>query len=170
MFSVAARSLFAGRRAHGIVCSVVSSTGKNRKYSSTVHGNDAELLEREKHRNLSGTQHTTSSPIDDAPGWNEYLATTSEANVKADRSTLRPEELQAKTVNHIRARHRIDDRPEATGTMDVRDEVSGPLGSAQVGGVDSLADVDPGNNVDSDGRTVFRHVIHEEQVDIKKGS
>ncbi|KAI6042532.1 hypothetical protein EDC04DRAFT_2658646 [Pisolithus marmoratus] len=168
MFSVAARSLFAGRQVYGTTRFVVSSTGRNRRYSSTVHDNDAELLEREKRRNLSGTQHTTSSPIEDAPGWNEYLASASEANMLADRSTLRLEELQAKTVNHIRARHHVEDRPEATGTMDTRDEVSGPLRSAQVGELDGLADVDSGNNVDSDGRTVFRRVVHEEEVDIKK--
>ncbi|KAI6107987.1 hypothetical protein F5141DRAFT_91357 [Pisolithus sp. B1] len=168
MFSTATRSLLAAPRTHGTARFVVSSTGKNSRYSSTIHDNNAEILEREKRRNLSGTQHVTSSPIENAPGWNEYLASASEAHVKADRSTLRPEELQAKTVSHIHARHHTEDRPEATGTMDVRDEVSGPLRSAQVGELDSLADVDSLSDVDSNGRTVYRQVIHEEEVDIEK--
>ena len=41
-----------------------------------------QTLEREKRRNLNGNQHKTSTPIDDAPGWNEDLATASEAHVK----------------------------------------------------------------------------------------
>lgn len=42
-----------------------------------------QLLEREKHRNLTQSQHKTSTPHKkDAPGWNEYLASASEANVK----------------------------------------------------------------------------------------
>ncbi|KAI6125057.1 hypothetical protein EDD16DRAFT_1857077 [Pisolithus croceorrhizus] len=168
MFSTATRNLLAGPRTHGTARFVVSSTGKYSRYSSTIHDNNAEVLEREKRRNLSGTQHATSSPIEDAPGWNEYLATTSEAHVKADRSTLRPEELQAKTVSHIHARHHTEDRPEATGTMDVRDEVSGPLRSARVGELDSVADVESHSEADSNGRTVYRQVIHEEEVDVEK--
>lgn len=168
MFSFATRSLLAGPRTYERARFVVSSTGKNSRYSSTIHDNNPEVLEREKRRNLTGTQHATSSPFEDAPGWNEYLASASEANIKADRSNLRPEELQAKTVSQIRARHHTEDRPEATGTLDVRDEVSGPLGSARVGESDSLADVDSVNDADSDGRTVYRRVVHKEEVDVEK--
>lgn len=50
---------------------------------STIHGNDPELLEQEKQRNLNKEQHHTSTPHEHAPGWNEYLATTSEAYTKA---------------------------------------------------------------------------------------
>ena len=40
-----------------------------------------QLLEKEKHRNLSGEQLRTPH-IDGAPGWNEHLASAAEANIK----------------------------------------------------------------------------------------
>lgn len=51
-------------------------------HSASMHDNDPEVLEREKHRNLRGEQHQTSTPLKHAPGWNESLATTSEAYTK----------------------------------------------------------------------------------------
>ena len=45
-----------------------------------------QILEKEKQWNLSKQQHKTSTPIPDAPGWNEHLASASEASVKARRS------------------------------------------------------------------------------------
>ena len=42
----------------------------------------AQVLEREKRRNLARHPYQTSSPLDHSPGWNETLATASEANVK----------------------------------------------------------------------------------------
>jgi hypothetical protein len=41
-----------------------------------------QVLEAEKQKNLSGTQHKTSTPHDHAPGWNEHLASSSEASIK----------------------------------------------------------------------------------------
>ena len=41
-----------------------------------------QVLEKEKHRNLNAEQHKTSTTIKNAPGWNEYLASASEAAVK----------------------------------------------------------------------------------------
>ncbi|CCL98781.1 uncharacterized protein FIBRA_00786 [Fibroporia radiculosa] len=121
-----------------------------RFYSSATHANDPLVLETEKHRNLSKNQHKTSTTIDNAPGWNEYLASDSEANVKADRSTHDFDGLQQSTVKHIRNRHHTNDSPlsdpreQATNTnrMDdsevveavyERDEVSGPLSGAASG-------------------------------------
>lgn len=49
-----------------------------------MHDNDPELLEQEKQRNLQQKQHLTSTPHEHAPGWNEYLASTSEAYTKVD--------------------------------------------------------------------------------------
>ena len=48
-----------------------------------MHDNDPEILELEKKRNLSKQQHKTSTPHAHAPGWNEYLASASEASIKA---------------------------------------------------------------------------------------
>jgi hypothetical protein len=42
----------------------------------------SQVLETEKHRNLNKKQHETSTPIKNAPGWNQYLASASEAAVK----------------------------------------------------------------------------------------
>lgn len=50
----------------------------------------AQLLELEKQRNLSKQQHKTSTPISGAPGWNEALATSSEAAVKVCSLTTLP--------------------------------------------------------------------------------
>ncbi|KAI0760953.1 hypothetical protein BD413DRAFT_593197 [Trametes elegans] len=82
-----------------------------RFYSSTVHENDPDVLEQEKKRNLSKQQHKTSTPIPDgAPGWNENLASASEAAVKADRwGTGSPQELQEKTVKYVKDRHHASD-------------------------------------------------------------
>lgn len=66
---------------------------------STMHDNDPEvgvlccvrcadqlmkkqILELEKNRNLRGIQHKTSTPHAHAPGWNEHLASASEASIK----------------------------------------------------------------------------------------
>lgn len=50
--------------------------------TSTIHNNDPDTLELEKQRNLARKQHLTSTPISEAPGWNEHLASSSEAHVK----------------------------------------------------------------------------------------
>lgn len=43
---------------------------------------EKQMLELEKNRNLRGIQHKTSTPHAHAPGWNEYLASASEASIK----------------------------------------------------------------------------------------
>ncbi|CAA7267022.1 unnamed protein product [Cyclocybe aegerita] len=98
-----------------------------------MHDNDPEVLEREKHKNLTGKQGK-SAPHDHAPGWNETLATASEADVKADKSTGSPAELQASTVELLRARRSEIEGEDGTGSTTAfyaRDEVSGPLSSVQ---------------------------------------
>ncbi|KAJ7227256.1 hypothetical protein GGX14DRAFT_418832 [Mycena pura] len=96
------------------------------RYSSTMHDNDPETLDLEKARNLAGTQHKTSTPHKQhAPGWNEHLASASEASVKADKTTGSPDELQKTTIEYIQSRHSPDEASY------LRDEVNGPLSSAQ---------------------------------------
>ncbi|KAJ7677699.1 hypothetical protein DFH06DRAFT_1291170 [Mycena polygramma] len=72
------------------------------RFSSTMHDNDPETLEQEKKRSLSGrgTQHKDSdkTPHAHAPGWNEPLASASEAAVKADQAHGTPQDLQKRTV------------------------------------------------------------------------
>jgi len=137
-----------------------------------MHDNDPELLEREKRRNLSGDQHGKSTPIDNAPGWNESLATASEAFVKADRTTTSIHELQEKTVNYVQSRHDTNDRLETREASYLRDEVDGPLGSAGMGefeGVVGKGDLGLDDmDVEPDGRTVTRHVVHEETTVTKE--
>ena len=87
-----------------------------------------QVLEREKHKNLSNKQHKTSAPHDHAPGWNELLASASEANVKADKADgVTPELLQKKTVEHIKLRHHAEDQTIGVEAEYERDEVEGPL-------------------------------------------
>lgn len=81
-----------------------------------------QVLEEEKQRNLKKIQHETSTPHKHAPGWNEYLASASEAAVKvcspctvegivwllflqADKSETSFHELQTETVEHVKKRH-----------------------------------------------------------------
>ncbi|TBU21479.1 hypothetical protein BD311DRAFT_706953 [Dichomitus squalens] len=120
------------------------------RYTSTMHDNDPEVLEREKQRNLSKQQHKTSTPIPNAPGWNEHLASASEASIKADRHSSSPHELQDQTVAYIKSRHHGEPQAQdavpnepgvSTQTMKSngagsteapypRDEVDGPLKKA----------------------------------------
>ncbi|KAG5649770.1 hypothetical protein H0H81_002104, partial [Sphagnurus paluster] len=89
-------------------------------------------LEDEKNRNLSGQQHKTSTPHAHAPGWNESLSSTSEANIKADHSeSMSTSELQEQTIDYVTSRYSPDDRKTSTTAHYSRDEVSGPLGSAR---------------------------------------
>ena len=106
-----------------------------------------QVLEREKSRNLSKTQ-PKSSIYEDAPGWNETLASASEAAVKvnrpfinfvfrrisnrrskqADRSSRKVDELVNKTVQFRRLRDEAEAEETASTTAPYRrDEVHGPL-------------------------------------------
>ena len=63
-------------------------------YSSSGRGYDPEVLELEKWRNLlAKQQYQTAAPVDDAPGWNEELASDSEAFVKVSCRPTRHLEL-----------------------------------------------------------------------------
>lgn len=82
-----------------------TSTSRVHAYStssSTMHDNDPEVLEREKQRNLSGAMGKTAEMFDFAPGWNETLASASEAHIKADKSSGNPIDLQRRTVEFLR--------------------------------------------------------------------
>ncbi|KAI0951023.1 hypothetical protein AcW1_008177 [Taiwanofungus camphoratus] len=74
------------------------------RFSSSVHGNDPHVLETEKHRNLSKNQHKTSTTIPSAPGWNEYLASASEAAVKVRRAAPPPSRTPRLTAAHTARR------------------------------------------------------------------
>ncbi|KAH9885821.1 hypothetical protein C8Q73DRAFT_659296 [Cubamyces lactineus] len=124
-----------------------------RFYSSTMHDNDPDVLEQEKRRNLSKQQHKTSTPINEAPGWNESLASASEAAVKADRwGGGTAKDLQDQTVKYVKNRHHSSDsattteppphepgvstahmRQDGSATPEApyqRDEIDGPLRTA----------------------------------------
>ncbi|KAF5326932.1 hypothetical protein D9619_004290 [Psilocybe cf. subviscida] len=110
----------------------------------TMHDNDPETLEREKHRNLSGQHDKKSSPHDHAPGWNESLASASEAFVKADKSPRSAADMQNETVSHFKAR-----TEEESTTSSAKDEVKGPLSGAR------------GSNANEEVIAKKRTVIHE---------
>ncbi|KZV72998.1 hypothetical protein PENSPDRAFT_323713 [Peniophora sp. CONT] len=123
---IASRTLRASTRAAPSVAARFNSTSSN-------HNNDPEVLEREKHRNLSKAQYQTSAPMDkSAPGWNEHLSSDAEANVKADRHEhTSPQDLVNETVKHLNEKHSSEERWGATESSTYeREEVSGPLGDA----------------------------------------
>ncbi|KAI9570570.1 hypothetical protein HD554DRAFT_2083109 [Boletus coccyginus] len=107
------------------------------------------------------------SLIDSAPGWNEDLATPSEAFVKADRETTTFDDLQQKTVDYVQLHHHDLDVEQTHATY-AREEIAGPLGNARVGefeGVVGKDDLGPDDaHVESDGRVVTRRVVHEKTV------
>ncbi|KAJ7285055.1 hypothetical protein C8J57DRAFT_1290309 [Mycena rebaudengoi] len=127
-----------------------AAPARNTRFSSTMHDNDPLILEEEKQRNLSGTQHKTSTPHKHAPGWNEHLASASEASVKADKSTGSPSDLQRTTVDYIQSRHSPD---EATY---LRDEVSGPLSGAK------------SEEHESHPQVLVRKTVHDETTEVWK--
>ncbi|KAK7463513.1 hypothetical protein VKT23_006861 [Stygiomarasmius scandens] len=95
-----------------------------------MHDNDPEVLETEKRRNLNKEQHRTSAPFGEhAPGWNEHLASASEAHVKADRAPASSEDLTRDTIDYLQRRHSPDDRGQSTESY-AKDQVDGPLGAA----------------------------------------
>ena len=174
--------------------STISSPTQTR----TTHGNDTEVFSflirtyvtdfdqpaREKRKRLP---HPTL--IDNAPGWNEDLATASEAFIKvrrppssvphpthayqADRETTTFDEMQQKTVDYVQSHHHDPDVEQTHATY-ARDEVGGPLGNAGVGefeGVVGKDDLGPDDaQVESNGRVVTRRVIHERTTVRKGGS
>jgi len=141
---------------------VVASRGlQTRFYSSTIHENDPVTLENEKARNLQGKQHNTHP--EDAPGWNEALASESEAVIKAQRSSdaghADPKEMVEKTIQSVMKKHHGEkvpivqirseteqllthDNGEISEAKYEKDEVVGPLKEA----VSKVADVLTGAN------------------------
>ncbi|KAJ7678883.1 hypothetical protein DFH06DRAFT_1165138 [Mycena polygramma] len=144
-------SLPASRSALRNIVGAARATRVTARFSSTMHDNDPETLETEKARNLSGTQYKTSTPHKHAPGWNEHLATASEASVKADKDAGDPIELQKMTVEYIQSRHSPDE------AYYPKDQVDGPLSSATSEG-------------DSDPQVLVRETIEKKtEFSVKDG-
>jgi hypothetical protein len=64
-------------------------------------------IEEAKKRSLEG-ENKPSETIESAPGWNESLASESEAHLKADKEDLSGvtvEELQTKTIKQVKEKH-----------------------------------------------------------------
>jgi hypothetical protein len=64
-------------------------------------------VEEAKERSLE-RENKPSETIEHAPGWNETLASVSEAHVKADKEDLSGvtvEELQTKTIKHVKEKY-----------------------------------------------------------------
>jgi len=148
MYSLASRSAL--RNAAGAARALAPSTSRYTRFSSTMHDNDPETLETEKGRNLSGTQHKTSTPHKHAPGWNEHLASASEASVKADKDTgsESPSDMQKTTIDYIQSRHSPDEAHY------LRDEVNGPLSGAK------------GDGTESHPQVLVRKTVHEEKTEV----
>ncbi|KAJ9092376.1 hypothetical protein QFC21_006878 [Naganishia friedmannii] len=70
---------------------------------SQMHESDPKKLDEEKQKHLSGKDQDRQTHPEDAPGWNETLASESEAVVKAETTQDGPpsKELQEKTVKHL---------------------------------------------------------------------
>ncbi|QRV89980.1 hypothetical protein RhiJN_17998 [Ceratobasidium sp. AG-Ba] len=92
---------------------------------------DPEVMEREKQKNLQGKQTSTQKH---APGWNEQLASHSEAHIKADQATGTPEEMTSSTIEYLKKQHPdtvTDQIREHTNAPYLKDTIQGPLGTAK---------------------------------------
>ncbi|KAG5352879.1 hypothetical protein C0989_012269 [Termitomyces sp. Mn162] len=89
-----------------------------------------QTIEAETLRKLLKQQYKTSTPIKNAPGWNEALASESEASADKSDSPASTLELQEQTVEYITSRYNPDDRKEPTTAGYSREEVNGPLRQA----------------------------------------
>ncbi|KAK1924789.1 hypothetical protein DB88DRAFT_486874 [Papiliotrema laurentii] len=79
--------------------------------TSSIHDNDPNRLAKEKARNLSGEQDSSAPHKEHAPGWNEHLASESEANVKADQAGPRGKpgrDLQEQTIKQTHEHHHTE--------------------------------------------------------------
>ncbi|KAK1215210.1 hypothetical protein PQX77_022198 [Marasmius sp. AFHP31] len=117
------RSGSTSQRATGSAAGASGRYAQTRQYTSSRHENDPDTLETEKQRNLNRTQDQTSTPHKKhAPGWNEHLASDSEASVKADRNGDGPSAEE--TIEQVHSRHNPDAPLEAKSG---KEEVKGPL-------------------------------------------
>jgi len=105
---------FAGRvfRMPGLqgVSNLHTSSRMHMGFGSHGSDNDPDVLHKEKERNLSGETKHIHPGLEE--GWNEKLASDSEAAVKAERhvdgeATI--EDLQHRTVKHIREEHHSEE-------------------------------------------------------------
>ncbi|RHZ75945.1 hypothetical protein Glove_208g111 [Diversispora epigaea] len=95
---------------------LIKNSGSVRNYvplGSHMSDNDPEILEREKRRLLSGN---VKGVMSSAPGWNEMLASDSEAMIKAERE---PEssfhELQQESIMAFEIKRKSDESEVAGG-------------------------------------------------------
>lgn len=142
------RSFLAHRPAARLNATYYASMHNTGDQETAHRYNDPKVLEAEKHKNPASEQRTASIPISEAPGWEEDLATSSEAHVKVghnwqafDAVNSQPYTLQAdksgdttatlvtKTVEHIHARHSPEERLGSREAPYERDAVEGPLRS-----------------------------------------
>ncbi|KAL0062100.1 hypothetical protein AAF712_011027 [Marasmius tenuissimus] len=132
------------QRVTGSAAGASGRYAQTRQYTSSRHENDPHTLETEKQRNLKGTQDQTSTPHKKhAPGWNEHLASDSEASgegvfcllnnlflahavrSQADRDGDGPSAKE--TIEQVHSRHNPDAPTEAKSD---KEEVKGPLSKA----------------------------------------
>ncbi|KAI0303776.1 hypothetical protein B0F90DRAFT_1708970 [Multifurca ochricompacta] len=173
MTTVVIRSIFRNG-AHSLARPTVNTTATtskraSRAYStSSVHDNDPEVLEREKRRNLTRQPYQTSSPLDHSPGWNEHLATTSEANIKADQDASSSHDLASRTVAHIKAKDSLEENHLASPNASYdRDEVSGPLRSAP--GTTGVVDIDDSYEEEiKEQEGAWTHKVRREHIERSK--
>jgi len=79
---------------------------RSQSQGSHMNDNDPDTIEREKKKNLSGGDHSSSPHKSHAPGWSEALASVSEAFVKADQAPVEsPEELTRTTIEYVKKQH-----------------------------------------------------------------
>ncbi|EJU04965.1 hypothetical protein DACRYDRAFT_20538 [Dacryopinax primogenitus] len=105
MFALVVRNV--PRVSRRAVAPLAALPGRYYTGGGNVHGNDPHVIEKELNRNKTkhGEMHE-SAPHNHAPGWNELLASESEADIKADKAEGTPAELQRSTVDFLKAKEK----------------------------------------------------------------
>lgn len=105
-------------------------SGKVYGFGSHKADNDPEKLEAEKRKNLKGDpakgKEQTNHHLPGSAGWNEELASDSEASVKADKHAPDTvEEMQNLSVKHLHGQ--VDEEPSAAEKDPVKKGKSNPV-------------------------------------------
>jgi len=79
--------------------------------NSHMHDGDAKTIQKEKEKAMKGEKSDQGTP-----GWNETIASESEAKVKAQKNPKGPEELQAETAKIKESEHAHGAEPAESGT------------------------------------------------------
>lgn len=88
--------------------------------------------------------------------------------MQADRSTEKPEELAARTVAHLKAKHSPEERMESGNAMYDKDEIAGPLKGAASGAGTSATVEDTSAEAVQEKNGEWRHTTARKHKEVEE--